>query len=83
MEVSRSFRSRRDKTNQTNTGKNSKDTNLVLELLEGLISELPVSDGQHEVGDGRELVELEVEPFSQGGNPLVDRRGTRVVQSLD
>ena len=59
------------------------DSNLVLELPEWLVAELAIDDGQHEVGDRRELVELEVEPVRHRRDARVERGRAGVVQSLD
>ena len=41
---------------------------LLLKLPQGLLPELPVADGQQEVGDGRELIEVKVIAAGELGN---------------
>lgn len=73
-----SFKWITQRNDQINTMKN----NLFLKLPERFISDFSVADGEHEVGDGRELVQVKVEAAGQVGDLLVKRVRARMIQRL-
>jgi len=67
---------------QRNDEINTMKNNLFLKLPERFVSNFSVADGEHEVGDRRELVQVKVEAAGQVGDLLVKRVRPGMIQRL-